>query len=117
MDQLPLRLLGRLDAPSVVPPQFIAKLHSYRDAVRFCWAHRRRTQMTKRMLAEEAGLYAPHVTCYLAEEDLARNVRDLPAGGIKAFQDVCGNTAISQWVALQGRLTVLEELQAERNAA
>ena len=118
MNQLQLRLLGRLDAPSVVPPQFIGELHNYREAVRFCWMHRRRTAMTKRMLAEEAGLYAPHVTCYLA--DMTRqqgHYRDLPAEGIKAFQTACGNTAISQWVALQGQLTVLEEIQAARAAA
>lgn len=118
MDQIPLRLLCRLDAPSVVPPGVIARIHSYREAVRFCWANRRRSKMTKAMLAEEAGLYPPHVTCYLADPALLRkHKRDLPGESIAAFQRVCGNTAISQWLALQAQLTVLEELQAERAAA
>lgn len=118
MEQIPLRLLCRLDAPSVVPPSLIAQIRSYREAVRFCWANRRRTKMTKAMLAEEAGLYAPHVTCYLADPQQQRkHKRDLPGDDIERFQLVCGNTAISQWLALRAQLTVLEELQAERAAA
>jgi hypothetical protein len=113
MEQLPLRLLGRVDAPSVVPPDVIARIPSYREAVRFCWANRRRTRMTKTMLAEEAGLYPPHVTCYLAEPALLRkHKRDLPGDDIEQFQLVCGNTAISQWLAMRAKLTVLEALPA-----
>lgn len=118
MEQLPLRLFCRLDAPSVVPPSLIARITSYREAVRFCWASRRRQKMTKAMLAEEAGLYPPHVTCYLADPHLQRkHKRDLPGDDIERFQLVCGNTAISQWLAMRAKLTVLEELQAERAAA
>ena len=113
MEQLPLRLLCRLDAPSVVPPDVSARLPDYRAVVRFCWEHRKRRNLTKTSLAEEAGLYAPHVTCYLADPKLVRkHKRDLPGEHIKAFQAVCGNTAISQWVAMQGQLTVLEAMQA-----
>jgi integrase len=114
MEQLPLRLLCRLDAPSVVPPDVIARIPDYRSAVRFCWANRRRTKMTMRILAEEAGLYAPHVTCYLADPKLQRkHQRDLPGSCIKAFESACGNTAISQWLAMQAQLTVLEAMQAQ----
>ncbi len=113
MTQIPLRLLCRLDAPSVVPSEAIAQLATYREAVRFCWAHRRVTNMTKARLAEEAGLYAPHVTCYLADDC---RKRDLPGSGIKAFEYVCGNTAVSQWLALQAQLTVSEEAIADKQA-
>lgn len=113
MEQMPLRLLGRLDAPSVVPPDVIARIPSYREAVRFCWANRRRMKMTKTMLAEEAGLYAPHVTCYLADPALLRkHKRDLPGDAVEAFQLACGNTAISQWLAMRVKLNVLEALPA-----
>lgn len=111
MEQIELRLLCRLDAPSVVPSGAIARLRSYREAVRFCWQHKRARNMTKARLAEEAGLYAPHVSCYLADDC---RKRDLPGSCIKAFEWVCGNTAISQWIAAQGQLTVLEETQADR---
>lgn len=115
MEQLPLRLLCRLDALSVVPPSAISAIKTYRDAVRLCWDQRRVRNMTRTRLAEEAGLYAPHVTGYL--NDKAKNLRNLPAEKVAAFERACGNTAVSQWIAAQARLTVLEEMQAERIAA
>lgn len=114
MEQIPLRLLCRLDAPSGVPPGHIDRIRSYREAVKFCWEQRRVRNMTKAQLAERAGLYASHVSGYLID---GKRQRDLPGNGISGFQLACGNTAISQWLAHQAQLTVLEELQAERNVA
>lgn len=118
MEQLPLRLLCRLDAPSVVPPEQVAKCATYRDAVKLCWQLRRARNMTKRVLAEEAGLYPPHVTSYIEESQRAKATRrDLPGSCVRAFEWACGNTAISQWHSLQAKLTVVEEMQAMRLAA
>lgn len=114
MEQLPLLLLCRLDAPSVVPTQAIKACATYREAVKLCWTHRRIRNMTCARLAEEAGLYAPHVTGYL--NDFARNLRDLPAAKVPAFELACGNTAVSQWLAMQAQLTVAEEAIADRQA-
>jgi hypothetical protein len=114
MEQMPLRLLCRLDAPSVVPPSEVAKCKTYRDAVKLCWKLRRVRNMTQRQLAEEAGLYAPHVTCYLHN---SARPRDLPGHAVRGFEWACGNTAISQWHSLQAKLTVVEEIQAMRIAA
>lgn len=114
MEQLQLRLLCRLDGPSVVPPTSINTVKSYREAVRLCWQLRRVRNMTQARLAEEAGLYAPHVTCYLHDGE---RQRDLPGQAVARFEMACGNTAITQWMALQAKLTVLEEIQAERAAA
>lgn len=102
-------LLGRLDAPSVVHPQLIAQCKTYRDAVKLCWGLRRIKKMTKRHLAERAGLYASHVTCYVED---GKTKRDLPGSAVKLFECVCGNTAISQWHAANAQLTTLEEMQA-----
>lgn len=113
-DQLELPLLCRLDAPSVVPDENVKACATFRDAVRLCWALRRTKSMTKRSLAEHAGMYAPHVTDHLSDDE---DRRDLPAKHIKAFEYVCGNTAISQWIAMNAKLTVLEEIQAGRLAA
>lgn len=113
-DQIELPLLCRLDAPSVVPDANVKACDTYRDAVRLCWDLRRSKSMTKRSLAEHAGLYASHVTDHLSDDD---SKRDLPAKHIKAFEYVCGNTAISQWIAMGARLTVIEEIQAGRLAA
>ena len=43
--------------------------------------------------------------------------RDLPGSCIKAFERVCGNTAVSQWLAMQAQLTVSEEAIADKQAA
>jgi len=114
MTQMQLPLLGRLDAPSVVPDSYVRACQSYRDAVRLCWALRRIKAMTSLSLAEAAGLPPNHRSDYLSDDDAKR---ELPAKYIKAFEAVCGNTAISQWIAQGAKLTVLEEIQAGRAAA
>lgn len=114
MEQLELRLLCRIDAPSVVPPKAVAECKSYRDAVKLCWQLRRVRKMTQAMLAAEVGLYAPHVTRYLHD---GKTQRDLPAWAIRGFEAACGNTAITQWITQGAQFTVLEEVQAERMAA
>lgn len=113
MDQLHLPLLCRLDAPSVVPPSLIASCKSYRAVVKLCWELRRIKNMTRSRLAEEAGLYPPHVSCYLNDNDRSR---DLPGSHVRGFEWACGNTAISQWHAMNAQLTCLEEMQAVKAA-
>jgi hypothetical protein len=116
MEQIPLPLFCRLDAPSVVPPALIAECKTYREAVQLCW-RLRRSNMTRRTLAELAGLYAPHITCYLNDDIPKGRKRDLPGWAVKGFEWACGNTAISQWHNVGAKLTVLEEMQASRAAA
>lgn len=117
MDQMQLRpLLGRLEGPAVVPAKLVEQCRTYRDAVRLCWRLRRVHYMTLRQLAAEAGLLPQHVTDYLHQDDKPSR-RSLPGEKVAAFEAACGNTAISQWHAWQSRLTVLEQLQAERIAA
>ena len=115
MEQKQLPLLGRMDGPSVVPPNLLNGL-SYRQVVRLCWQLRRVKNATRAMCAAECDLYASHVSDYLHEDD-GKHRRDLPASCIPAFEAFCGNTAISQWVAAGARLTVVEEIQAMRLAA
>ena len=110
-----LPLLARLDGPSVAPPALVALCESYRDAVRMCWYYRRVKRMTRAQLASEAGLYPQHVSDYLSGDDEPHR-RSLPGDRVAEFESVCGNTLISQWHALQARLTVLEEMQARKAA-
>lgn len=114
MQQAELPLLCRLDAPSVVPASRIAQCKTYRDAVRLCWDLRRVRNMTRAQLAERAGLYAPHVTCYLND---SKRARDLPGSAVRGFEWALGNTAISQWHGLNAKLTCLEEMQAMKAVA
>lgn len=117
MKQIPLpSLMGRLDGPSVAPASLVALATTYRQAVRLCWQLRRVKNMTLAVLAAETGLYASHVSDYMHADDKPSR-RNLPAESIAAFETVCGNSLVSQWLASRAHLTVLEEIQATRAAA
>ena len=116
MQQTVLPLLCRLDGPSVAPSEFVRRCRTYREAVRFAFALRRATNMTQRMLAAEAELRPQLISDYLNPDDKPHR-KSLPGERIAAFEAVVGNTLVSQWVAAQSKLTVLEQLQAERLAA
>jgi hypothetical protein len=114
--QRELPLMGRLNGPSVVPLQLIVLCSTYREAVRTCWALRRVHHMTLRQLAAEGGFYPQHVGDWLNPDDKPAR-RDLPAWAISTFEALVGNTLITQWLAARSSLTVLEEMQATREAA
>jgi hypothetical protein len=110
--QLPL--IGLLEPRRlVVPHEVVRAIPSYRHACRLAWKLRRLRNLTRRTLAEISGLYAPHVSDYFSVHE---NRRELPARCVAAVEGVLENTVISQWLAWQSRLTVLEELQADRAA-
>lgn len=113
MEQRQLALLGRLDGPSVVPSSYVKTCKTYRQAVRAAWQIRRVTYMTFTQLAAEANLYHQHVSDYLNPDDKPGR-RDLPADRVREFEAVVGNTLVSQWLAANSRLTVLEQMQADR---
>jgi hypothetical protein len=116
MDIREFPLMGRIDAPSIAPEQWVRKAQTYRHAVRLAWHLKRVHFMTRQQLASEAELYPQHVTDYLHEDDKPTR-RDLPADAIARFEAVVGNTLVSQWIAARSRLTVLEELTATRACA
>lgn len=111
-----LPLVGVIEAPRAVPTAAVLACKTYREAVRACWMRRRVHYMTQRQLAIYAGLRPQLISDYLNADDAPQR-RDLPAECIAAFETVCGNTLVSQWVAAQSKLTVLEEMQATRLAA
>jgi hypothetical protein len=96
----------------VMPPEVVMSIKSYRQACRLAWKLRALSNLTKRTLAEYTGCYPSHITDYFSIHD---NRRELPARHIAAVERVLGNTVISQWLAQQSHLTVLEEMQAERH--
>lgn len=109
-------LLARMEGPAVVPPALLHRAKTYREAVRYAWALRRVRNMTFRQLAAEAGLIYQHVGDYFNADDKPGR-RDLPGGALEAVESVLGNSYVSQWHAMRARLTILEEMQAMRNAA
>jgi DNA-binding transcriptional regulator YdaS (Cro superfamily) len=112
---LPLPLLGGVVQSQrlVLPPQVVMGIKSYRHACRLAWKLRN-PRISQRTLAELAGLYTSHVSDYFS---VHAGRRELPAKHIAAVERVLGNTVISQYLAQQSQLTVLEEMQAARRAA
>ena len=103
--QMKLPMLTVYSGPRLVAPDAVAACKTYRDAVKVCWQLRTRTRMTKAQLAEECGCYASHMTDYLSDNEKAR---ELPACRITAVEVSCGNRLITQWLAAQAQLTILE---------
>lgn len=54
---------------------------------------------------------------YVSRKEFGGDCRKRNVIYIKAFEYVCGNSAISQWIAMGAKLTVLEEIQAARLVA
>lgn len=112
--QLTLPMLTHYSGPRLVGPEVVAEIASYREAVRTCWRLRTRVNLSKRQLAEEAQLYPSHVSDYTSADDVKR---ELPAKHIAAFEVACGNRVVSQWLAKQANLTLLEQFIDQRRAA
>lgn len=114
MQQLELNMLTVYEGPVLVDSALVAGCATYRDAVRLCWAQRRRLSLRRAQLAEEAGLYRSHVTDYLSDQE---NKRELPAKKIDLVERACGNRAISQWLLMQTQRPDAEVLEQQRRFA
>lgn len=113
MSQLTLPMLTVYEGPRIVSQTAVAACKTYREAVQACWGLKTRSRMTKAQLAEECGCYPSHVTDYLSNKETTRN---LPAERIPAFEVACGNRLITQWLASQAQLTILESFIQQRAA-
>jgi len=110
MGQREMPLLQRVEGPAVVPPALLSHAKTYREAVRLCWGLRR-VKWTPAALSTHYGFTRQHISDWLNPDDKPTR-RSPPAEHIAAFEDACGNTLITQWLAARQRLTVLEQLQA-----
>jgi hypothetical protein len=116
MEQIEIPMYRRVDGPCIVPTRHLRLVRTYREVVRLCWVLRKAKGLRPTDLARDFGFTRQHVSDYLNQDDLPHR-RNLPPEEIKLFEDVCGNTAITQWLATRQSFTLLEELQAERMAA
>jgi hypothetical protein len=85
-------------------------LRSWRHACRLAWKLRN-PRITLRTFAELTESYVSHCSDYFSGHDARR---ELPArkAGIACL--VLGNTVLVQWLAQESRVTLMEELQAQR---
>jgi len=111
MDQREFPFLQRVEGPRVVPQQWVRIPKTYRQAVKLAWDKRRVENLTKQQLATHTGLPPQHISDYFAADDKPTR-RDLPGKGLTKFEQFVENTLVSQWLAAQSKLTVLEEIQA-----
>jgi hypothetical protein len=109
-------LLARMEGPAIVPAELMRTARTYRQACRLAWALRRVRNLTYRGLAEQAGLLYQHVGDYFNTDDRPGR-RDLPGCAVRDVEAVLGNTAITQWHAMNAFLTVLEVVQADHRRA
>lgn len=105
MPQMQLPMLTYYTGPQIVSSDVVGACKQYRDAVRMCWSLRIRNKMSKTAYAAEVGCYASHLAGYVSEEE---GRRQLPAEYVAAFEVACGNRCITQWLAAQANLTILE---------
>lgn len=106
---------GVLNAPVFLPDDVVSKCKTFREIVRVSWAHRRVKGMTQRTLAECVGCYPSHVSDYLHADDKPTR-RDLPAERLNAWCSTVGNWGVHQWLNRQSKLTIMEEVIAQRAA-
>lgn len=106
---------GVVNAPAFLPPDVVTSCTTYREIVRVSWAHRRIKAMTQRTLAERVGCYPSHVSDYLQADDKPAR-RDLPAERLNAWASTVGNWGVQQWLTRQAKLTIMEEVIAQRAA-
>jgi hypothetical protein len=106
---------GVVNAPAFLPAAIVEECSTYREIVRVSWAHRRIKAMTQRTLAERVGCYPSHISDYLQADDKPMR-RDLPAERLNAWAATVGNWGVQQWLTRQSRLTIMEEVIAQRAA-
>lgn len=116
MEQIEIPLFRRVNGPDVVPPSYLRMVKTYREVVRLCWTARKAKGMKPVDLAQKFDFIRQHVNDYLNEDD-APGRRNLPPERIADFEEVCGNCAITQWLAMRAELTVMEEMQAMKACA
>lgn len=97
-----------------LPKEVIAECKSFRDACYLAWQNRTRTNLTfSHLVVEIDGLHASHASEYFAEDPISpkgKQRRELPAKHVAAVQEELGNHAISQWLARDAMLTLMEEV-------
>jgi len=108
-----IRLHERTNGPAVVSIADIRAILTYSDAIRFGWENRQIKNMTRATLAELTGIRPSHLSDYLNPcrvDKHGRELREMPAKYIPAFEQAVGNTFASQWLAMQSQLTILEAM-------
>ena len=121
-DSLPVQreipIFGALKASQWLPDATVAGFDSYRAAVVYCWQNRFKRGLNEpddqAMFARHAGVHAPHMSRYVAENSKAP--MDLKPDLIPAFEAYTGWRGVTQYLSKQAAVTVMEQVIAEKAA-
>lgn len=105
-----------VDAPKFVATWYVDKCKSWREVCRMAWQMRRVRNMTYTMFAAYGGFTRQHVGDWFNPDDKPTR-RSMPVDCVHTAESILGVRILSQWIAKQSRLTILEEMQAERALA
>lgn len=120
MRQREMSLLAQLVHADYVATEIVRSWKSYREAVVWCWWNQRHhigLKDTRRQLlfAEAAGVHPPHMSrCVKPNSKAPMN---LDPNVVPEFEAFTGWRGVSQWLALDGRQTLMEQIIQERAAA
>lgn len=105
-----------LTAPKFVPQKVVDGFVDYRDAVIWCWANRvcqgAGKQADQAMCANSIGMQTPKFSRCVNRDTNAP--MKLDPDFIASFENFCGHTAVSQFLARQRQFTILEQVMEER---
>jgi len=104
------------EEPKIVSVQYVEMCDTWRKACRMAWQMRRIRNMTYTMFAAYTGFTRQHVGDWFNKDDLQTR-RSMPVECVSVSEYVFGNKLLSQWIAAQSKLTILEEMQVERALA
>lgn len=102
-----------------LPKELIDECTTYREACVLAWKHRTFVGLTESYLAVVCDLYQQHVSDYFRpdeRDEKGRRRRELPAHRIGTVQAQLGNGAISQWLARDMGVRLVEEFFAVENS-
>jgi len=117
--QREMPLLQPLVNAEWVPLSVITGWETYRDAVLWCWTNRRVHHGKcepddQALFARSSGMHAPHASrCFNSK---TKSPMSLPPGLIPAFESFTGWRGVTQFQAMQSRVTLMEQVIAQRAA-
>ena len=116
--QREIRIFGSLQKASWVPVEVVDRWQSYREAVVWCWANRPFHGLAEpddqALFARHAGVHAPHMSRYVSE--FSKAPMELKPDLIPAFEAYTGWRGVTQYLAKQSTVTIMEQVIAEKAA-
>jgi len=120
MRQREMALVAKLVEARYVDADIVRSWNSYREAVVWCWLNQRLHIGTKDarrqiLFADAAGVHPPHMSRCV--KPVSRAPMNLDPNVIPEFEAFTGWRGVSQWQAMNGDHTLMEQVIEERRAA